>query len=233
MLSLNQEELFLVKAAEKFSVSLSLLTSGQSSSTSSPSPSVVPSPRESVLTLKNVPALEGVVPVGDETLNLVPALERDGPLGVKGEILSVVQLGEHSKTVVNDYVMNSLSAGTKRIYNLVFRLFINFGHLNGVQVEKFTFDFSFVCAFLLYRLQQSSSLHSVLSTRAAINFYWKLHSVHQSLTESPYVSMFIKGLSRKFSKVPCKAYHISYDELSKKFTHVIGILLKVIYHLPI
>jgi hypothetical protein len=40
--------------------------------------------------------------------------------------------------------------------------------------------------------------------------------------ESNYVSLFIKGFSRKFKQIPNKAYLISYDELQKNFTFIVG-----------
>ena len=42
------------------------------------------------------------------------------------------------------------------------------------------------------------------------------------LNLAPYVSLFIKELSRKYSKAPSKAYPISYLELSKIFEQVVG-----------
>ena len=72
------------------------------------------------------------------------------------------------------------------------------------------------------KFQESRSLHSVKTARSMIGFYWKLHSSQPSPTESPYVSMFVKGLCRKYAKAPNKAYPISYSELSKIFENVVG-----------
>ena len=51
---------------------------------------------------------------------------------------------------------------------------------------------------------------------------WKIHSSHDCSTESNYVSLFIKGISRKFKQIPKKSYPISYDELQKIFAFVLG-----------
>ena len=56
----------------------------------------------------------------------------------------------------------------------------------------------------------TSSLSSVLSARSAISFYWKLKSSLDCPTESQYVSLLIKVISRKYKSVPKKAYPISY-----------------------
>ena len=40
--------------------------------------------------------------------------------------------------------------------------------------------------------------------------------------ESNYVSLFIEGFSRKLTQIPNKAYLISYDELQKIFTFIVG-----------
>ena len=108
------------------------------------------------------------------------------------------------------------------VYKLNFQHFIDFGLLTGIDVNKFQFDYTFLCEFLLWRFQESNSIHSLKASRAAIGFYWKMHSSQVSPTESPFVSLFIKGLSRKFEKTPVKSYPISYDELSKIFTNVVG-----------
>ena len=50
----------------------------------------------------------------------------------------------------------------------------------------------------------------------------KIHSSLPCPTESNYVSLFIKGFSRKFKQIPNKAYPISYDELQKFFTFIVG-----------
>ena len=61
-------------------------------------------------------------------------LSKDGILGVKGESLSVRDFKLRSKTIVNSFVFNSLSAGTQRVYKLNFKLLENFGLLTGVNV---------------------------------------------------------------------------------------------------
>jgi hypothetical protein len=95
-------------------------------------------------------------------------------------------------------------------------------NLSGVDVDKYFFDFLFICQFFLYRFQSTSSLSSVLSARSAISFMWKIHSSLTCPTESNYVSFFIKGIPRKFKQIPNKTFHISYDELQKKITFVVG-----------
>ena len=101
-------------------------------------------------------------------------------------------------------------------------LFVNFGALHGVNVNKYNWDFSFVCEYLLFRFQNSGSLHSVLSTCSALNFFWKLNCATTSPTESNFVSLFIKGLSRKYKNVPKKAFSISYEDLTLIFTQILG-----------
>ena len=50
----------------------------------------------------------------------------------------------------------------------------------------------------------------------------KIHSSLTCPTESNYVSLFIKGISRKFKQIPNKTYPITFDELQKIFTFVVG-----------
>ena len=66
------------------------------------------------------------------------------------------------------------------------------------------------------------SLSSVLSARSAIIFFWKINSSSDCPTDSKFVSLFLKGVERKFKKIPKKAYPISYDELQQIFNFVIG-----------
>ena len=173
-------------------------------STSSPA-STPSSPRTSVLAASSV-----------------PAFTRDGILGKAGETLTVQQIGEKSSVLVQEFVYNSVAPGTLKIYRYTWDLFRSYGKLSGVDVDKYSFDFLFICQFFLYRLQSTSSLSSVLSARSAISFMWKIHSSLTCPTESNYVSLFIKGISRKFKQIPNKTYPISYDELQKKFTFVVG-----------
>ena len=152
----------------------------------------------------------------------VPPFKRSGPLGVEGESVSVEELKLRSKPLVQSFAWDSLSEGTKKVYNLNWKLFSNFGFLNGVNVNNLDWDFTFVCEYLLFRIQNSGSIHSVLSARSALNFYWKLGSSEPSPTESHFVSLFIKGLSRKFKNVPQKAYPISYSDLCEIFNQTLG-----------
>ena len=115
-----------------------------------------------------------------------------------------------------------MAPGTLKIYRYTWDLFRSYGKMSGVDVDKYCFDFLFICQFFLYRLQSTSSLSSILSARSAISFMWKIHSSLPCPTESNYVSLFIKGISRKFKQIPNKAYPISYDELQKIFTFIVG-----------
>jgi hypothetical protein len=124
--------------------------------------------------------------------NSVPVLEKDGILGLAGTSLSVEEMGKRSKALISDFVLNSVAPGTLRIYKYTWELFKSFGKISGVNVEKFEFDFLFICQFFIYRLQSTSSLSSILSARSSISFYWKLHSSLPCPTESNYVSLFIK-----------------------------------------
>jgi hypothetical protein len=152
----------------------------------------------------------------------VPAFSRDGILGKAGESLSMRQLGKKSSVLVQDFVFNSVVPGTLKIYRYTWDLFRSYGKMSGVDVDKYNFDFLFICQFFLYRLQSTSSLSSILSSRSAISFMWKIHSSLPCPTESNYVSLFIKGISRKFKQIPNKAYPISYDELQKIFSFIVG-----------
>ena len=75
---------------------------------------------------------------------------------------------------------------------------------------------------MIYRLQRTASLSSVLSARSAISFYWKINSSHECPTDSKFVSLFLKGVERKFKKIPKKAYPISYNELQQIFDFIVG-----------
>ena len=154
--------------------------------------------------------------------NSVPVLEKDGILGLAGASLSLEELGKRSKALISDFVFNSVAPGTLKIYKYTWELFKSFGKISGVNVEKFEFDFLFICQFFIYRLQSTSSLSSILSARSSISFYWKLHSSLPCPTESNYVSLFIKGISRKFKEIPNKAYAISWAELESIFKFVVG-----------
>lgn len=66
----------------------------------------------------------------------------------QGEELSACNVESRNK-IISELVHDSLSEGTQRIYKLHFQLFKNFGQLSGVKVTDFTFNFNFVCQFLL------------------------------------------------------------------------------------
>ena len=94
-------------------------------------------------------------------------------MGSQGESVSVFDLRARSKHLIQSLAWNSVSEGTQRIYKLNWKLFANFIWFNGVDVEMLDWDFSFVCEFLLFRIHNSGSLHSVLAARSALNFFWK------------------------------------------------------------
>ena len=140
------------------SVPLTSLKSRVSSTPSSASLSASPTTRSSVLKQTSV-----------------PVFQKDGVLGQAGSSLSVQELGKKSKALIQDFVFNSVAPGTLKIYKYTWDLFKSFGKMSGVNVEKLIFDFLFVCQFFLYRLQSTSSLSFILSSRSAISFYWKIH----------------------------------------------------------
>ena len=92
----------------------------------------------------------------------------------------------------------------------------------GVNVSKLNFEFTFVCQYLVYKLHYTGSLSSVLSSCSSKAFHWKLGSDAPYPTESTFVSTFVKGLQRKFKKIPRKAFAISYSDLFSIFTNILG-----------
>merc|ERR1712105_175917 len=152
----------------------------------------------------------------------VHLLGRDGILGKKGDRLSNIELGELSSYLVKNFVYDSVAPGTLKVYNANWKLFKSYGKLCGIDVDKYDFDFLFICNFMIYRLQRTSSLSSVLSARSAISFFWKINSSRECPTDSKFVSLFLKGVERNFKKIPRKAYPISYDELQQIFNFVVG-----------
>ena len=91
-----------------------------------------------------------------------------------------------------------------------------------MNVNLYDWDFSFCCEFLFFRFQNSASIHSVLSARSALNFFRKLNCATISPTESNFMSLFIKGLSRKYKNVPKKAFPILYEDLTLIFSQILG-----------
>ena len=173
--------------------------------------------------------METAPAVHDETVEedvadeiLLPPLTKSGPLGDQGEVLSKSLFKIRSSEAINSIMSNSIADSTKRQYSLIWKLFKNFGFTNGVFVDKCEFDFSFVCEFFLFRIQNNSSFASILSARSAIRHYWCLKSAFPSPTDSHFVDLFVRGLKRKFSTVPNKAFPISYDDLVKIFDAVVG-----------
>ena len=149
-------------------------------------------------------------------------LGRDGILGKQGDRLSNSELGELSSNLIKNFVYDSVAPGTLKVYNANWQLFKSYGKLSGIDVEKYDFDFLFICNFMIYRLQRTSSLSSVLSAWSAISFFWKINSSCECPTDSKFVSLFLKGVERNFKKIPRKAYPISYDELQQIFNFVVG-----------
>jgi len=153
---------------------------------------------------------------GVSSSNLVGAVSQD-----QGESVASCSVDSRNK-IINDLVHDSLSQGTRKLYQLHYQLFKNFGQISGINVSDFNFDFNFVCQYLLMRFQESHSISSVKTSRSMITFYWKLNSSLPCPTESPFVSMFIKGLCKRFQKAPNKSYPISFEEISKIFDTVVG-----------
>ena len=92
-------------------------------------------------------------------------------LGQEGECLSANKLGEISSKLVHDFVFDSVAPGTLKLYRCNWQLFRSYGKISGIDVDKYDFDFLFVCNFFIYRLQRTASLSSVLSARSAISFF--------------------------------------------------------------
>ena len=88
-------------------------------------------------------------------------LGRDGILGKQGDRLSNNELGELSSNLVKNFVYDSVAPGTLKVYDANWQLFKSYGKLSGIDVEKYDFDFLFICNFMIYRLQRTSSLSSV------------------------------------------------------------------------
>ena len=107
-------------------------------------------------------------------------------------------MGEISNHLVESFVYDSIAPGTLKVYKANWQLFRSYGKISGIDVEKYDFDFLFVCNFMIYRLQRTSSLSSVLSARSAINFVSKINSSRVCPTDSKFVSLFLKGVERKF-----------------------------------
>jgi hypothetical protein len=94
-------------------------------SSSIPAPASSSSSRQSVLTSGS---------------SQLPAFSKSGPLGSQGECITVEELSHRLRPLVRSYALDSLSDGTKKIYSLNWNLFVNFGALHGVNVNKFEWD---------------------------------------------------------------------------------------------
>jgi hypothetical protein len=131
----------------------------------------------------------------------VSAFSRDEILEKEGKSLSMRQIGEKSSVLVQEFVYFSVDPGTLKIYRYTWDLFRSYGKMSGVDIDKYSFNFLFICKFFLYRLQSTSSLFA----RSAIFFMWKISFSLNCPPESNYVSLFIKGIFRKFKQIPNKA----------------------------
>ena len=84
--------------------------------------------------------LLGVVPgQGKELMDPFP---QDGPLGQKGESLSLSQLRSRSRASLEEFASNAISVGTAKIYRLAWRHYVNFRCKIGINVNKLSFDYS-------------------------------------------------------------------------------------------
>ena len=110
------------------------------------------------------------------------------------------QIGEKSFVLMQEFVYFSVDPGTLKIYRYTWDLFRSYGKMSGVDIDKYSFNFLFICKFFLYRLQSTSSLFA----RSAISFMWKISFSLNCPLESNYVLLFIKGISRKFKQIPNK-----------------------------
>ena len=79
-------------------------------------------------------------------------------MGSKGDVLSHRKMGEISNHLVESFVYDSIAPGTLKVYKANWQLFKSYGNISGIDVEKYEFDFLFVCNFMIYRLQRTSSL---------------------------------------------------------------------------
>ena len=155
-----------------FPVSTSLMRASTVTSFSTSPPSGVSSSsslaKTSVAAVEHAEVLLHQVPgEGGELMDPFP---RDGPLGQKGESLSLVELRSRSSAALEEFAWNAISCGTAKVYRVVWRQFIIFGCKIGSDVNKLSFDYSLVCEFVVYRLRMSRSVSAMLSSRSAIIF---------------------------------------------------------------
>ena len=160
----------------------------------------------------------GCSSVGGDLREEVPAAHvGDVPCGEISSSLEKYNLSE-----INEIMCASLAESTRKQYAHHWQIFRSYGLDNGILVNKFKFDFAFVCQFFLYRIQNNGSLSSIMSARSAIRHYWRLNSALPSPTESHFVDLFIKGLRRKYKKLTKKSYPVSYTDLVKIFDEIVG-----------
>ena len=143
-------------------------------------------------------------------------------MGDLGEIISLDELKKRARSSLQEFAWSSVSASTAKAYKAAWEKFTKFGRKLKVDVNKFLFDYTFVCEYLLYKLHFSGSVSSVLSARSAITFFWKINSDSSCPCENKFVTLFVKGLQRKFKKTTRKSYPISYKELSFIFSKIVG-----------
>ena len=83
---------------------------------------------------------------------------------------------------------NSIANNTKKNYKHIFNRFISYGESLGHNVLNFNFSAVFLVGFFLSLYTSRGSIGSILMARAAINFFWVLHSNSQICpTDSPFV----------------------------------------------
>ena len=119
-----------------------------------------------------------------------------------------------------DIAMDSIFSNTRSKYNNMFCKFVLYGQQMGSNVLLYNFSAVLVIGFFLSIYSNRSSIGSILLARAAIRYFWVLNSSGlSSLTDSEFVSKFMKGLNhqKKKYKPVRKAYPLSYTELEQLF----------------
>ena len=122
----------------------------------------------------NVPATQDVVP---------------GDAG-EGDTLSPLCL--------QDFAWSALSDGTALQYKSAWKKFYRYGSAFNVDINKFEFDFQFICEYFLFKLHMTNSVASVLSSRSALTFSWNLYSSQPCPLQHKLVSTFLSGMQRKY-----------------------------------
>jgi integrase len=195
---------------------------------STPTPKLILSPTQEITLVPSVslatPTASLSIPQVSPPPNqdFLSPLPCDGPLGHLGEVLSLDDLKKRARSSLQEFAWSSVSQSTAKAYKAAWEKFTKFGKKLKVEVNQFLFDYTFVCEYLLYKLHFSGSVSSVLSARSAITFFWKINSDSSCPCENKFVTLFVKGLQRKFKKPIRKSYPISYKELSFIFSKIVG-----------